>query len=147
MNTVRPSNAFIPAAFTAVPGVYKALGTASVAIADGLEPRLKHLVTLRASQINGCGFCVQMHLAEARQAGETQERLDKVVVWEQFDDFTPREKAAIAWTEALTALHRKTDYRALRADLKAHFSEAEIGVLTANIGMINLWNRIQVSHH
>ncbi len=137
----------IPSAFSAVPAVYRALGSASMAIADGIEPRLKHLVTLRASQINGCGFCVQMHLAEARSAGETQERLDKVVVWNQFDDFTAAEKAALAWTEAMTVLDAKTDFRTLRANLQQHFSEAEIGTLTANIGMINLWNRVQVSHH
>jgi AhpD family alkylhydroperoxidase len=148
MNVVVKAPSALPAAFVEAPNVYRALGTAQMTIShEGIEPGLKHLVTLRASQINRCGFCVQMHLAEARRDGETQDRLDKVIVWDQVDDFTAREKAALAWTEALTALDAKTDYRALRARLQQHFSGKEIGVLTAIIGMINLWNRVQVSHH
>lgn len=113
----------------------------------GLDRTIHHLVQLRASQMNRCGYCVKMHTAEARQDGETGERLDRVVVWDQVDDFSPAEQAALAWTEALTALDASTDYGHLRARLREHFSEAQIGALTATVAMINLWNRINVSRH
>jgi AhpD family alkylhydroperoxidase len=80
-----------------IPETLKAMGAAEQAsAAEGLDPMLRHLVKLRASQINGCAFCVKMHLAEARQDGETQDRLDRVVVWEHVDEFDAREKAALA---------------------------------------------------
>lgn len=113
----------------------------------GLDRALHHLVLLRASQINRCGFCVEMHTREAREDGETSERLDRVIVWDQVNDFSEKEKAALAWTEALTVLDRKTDLAAHRARLRAHFSDEEISVLTATIGMINLWNRVAISKH
>ena len=75
------------------------------------------------------------------------DRLDWVIVWEHVSYFSERERAALAWTEALTVLDRRTDYAALRARLWEHFSEQEIGVLTSVVAMINLWNRIQVSRH
>ena len=88
-----------------------------------------------------------MHTREAREDGETSQRLDRVIVWDQVSDFTDKEKAALAWTEALTVLDPKTDLAPLRARLREHFSEKEIGVLTATVGMINLWNRIAISRH
>lgn len=112
-----------------------------------LAPKLRHLVDLRASQINQCAFCVKMHTKEALEAGETQERLQRLTVWRHVDDFTPAEKTAFAWTEALTVLDEKADYDALRKDLRAHFSESEISALTSAVAMINLWNRMQVSNH
>ena len=115
--------------------------------AHGLDRLLHHLVLLRASQINRCGFCVQMHTREAREDGETSQRLDRVIVWDQVGDFSEKEKAALAWTEALTGLDPKTELATLRARLREHFSEKEIGVLTATVGMINLWNRIAISRH
>lgn len=108
---------------------------------------LQHLVRLRASQINGCAFCVKMHTREAREDGETSERLDRVIVWNHVSDFTGREKAALAWTEALTSIDPRVDLGALRARLRKHFSDREIGLLTSDIALINLWNRIQVSGH
>lgn len=114
---------------------------------QGFDPMVRHLVKLRASQINGCGFCVKMHTREAREDGETNDRLDRLVVWRHVDDFTPDEKAALAWTEALTLLKDTADFGALRAELRAHFTDSEITTLTAIVGMINLWNRIQVSNH
>ncbi|KYF58030.1 alkylhydroperoxidase [Sorangium cellulosum] len=131
----------IPDVLQALAGVHHVL--------DGytLERKLIHLVQLRASQINQCAFCVKMHTKEARQDGETNDRLDRVIVWEHVRDFSERERAALAWTEALTVLDRRTDYAALRARLREHFSDREIGALTAAVAMINLWNRIQVSRH
>ena len=113
----------------------------------GIEKGLHHLVLLRASQINKCAFCVKMHTRDARKDGETNHRLDHLVVWRQVADFTPREKAALAWTEALTELKDGRDYAPLRAELHAHFTENEIATLTTIVSMINLWNRIQVSNH
>jgi AhpD family alkylhydroperoxidase len=132
----------------AIPEVFPTLLKVSETIAaQGLDKKLQHLVHLRASQINGCAFCVKMHLREAREDGETQDRLDRLVVWAHVNDFSEAEKAALAWTEALTTLDHKTDYASLRGRLRASFTDKEIGTLTANIGMINLWNRIQVSAH
>jgi len=132
----------------AVPDVYPALLKVSQTIgAQGLDKKLHHLIHLRASQINGCAFCVKMHLREAREDGETQDRLDRLVVWAHVGDFSEAEKAALAWTEALTTLDHKTDYASLRGRLRTFFSDKEIGALTATIGMINLWNRLQVSAH
>ena len=88
-----------------------------------------------------------MHTTEARRDGETNERLDRLIVWRHVDDFTPKEKAAFAWTEALTELHKQTDLGPLREDLVHNFNAEEIGALTTLIGMINLWNRIGISQH
>jgi len=131
-----------------IPDVLTALGGIEQIIVDlGFDRSLQHLVKLRASQINRCGFCIKMHTKEARQDGETSERLDRVIVWDQVNDFSERERAALAWTEALTVLDSKADLSAHRALLRAHFSEKEIGLLTATVAMINLWNRINVSRH
>lgn len=113
----------------------------------GFDRAIHNLVQLRASQINRCGFCVKMHTKEARRDGETSDRLDRVIVWEQVNDFSDREQAALAWTDALTILDPKADLGALRARLREHFSEQEIGVLTATVAMINLWNRVNISRH
>ncbi len=121
--------------------------THEVLVGHGMTPTLRHLIHLRASQINRCGFCIKMHLREAREDGETSQRLDRLVVWDQVGDFSERERAALAWTEALTVLDPATDLGALRARLRQHFSDQEIGVLTATIGMINFWNRVNVSKH
>ena len=131
-----------------IPDVLQALaGIHQVMDAYGLDRAIHHLVQLRASQINRCGFCVKMHTREARQDGEASERLERVVVWDQVGDFSERERAALAWTEALTLLDPKADLGPLRASLRRHFSDAEIGVLTATVAMINLWNRINISRH
>jgi AhpD family alkylhydroperoxidase len=131
-----------------IPDILKAMGGVEQTLgAQGFDRTLFHLVKLRASQINQCAFCVKMHTKEARQDGETNDRLDRVIVWEHVSDFSEREKAALAWTEALTVLNGKEDLAALRARLREHFSEREIGLLTSIVAMINLWNRIQVSRH
>ena len=131
-----------------VPAVYQAFIAAEGAIvASGLDHGLLHLVKLRASQINQCGFCVKMHTKEARADGETNDRLDRLIVWRHVADFTPREKAAFAWTEALTTLSPTADYAPLRTELRVHFTDAEASALTSAVAMINLWNRLQVSGH
>lgn len=131
-----------------IPDIIQALAGVNPTIETyGFDKTVHFLATLRASQINGCAFCVKMHTHEARQNGETNERLDRLVVWEHVSDFTDREKAALAWTEALTLIDKKTDYGALRARLRDHYSEKEIGVLTSLVGLVNMWNRLQVSRH
>lgn len=113
----------------------------------GLEPSLSALIELRSSQINQCAYCVNMHIDEARNAQVSQEKLDKLIVWRFSDVFSPAERAVLAWTEALTTLDQKTEYAGLRAELREHFSDNEITVITTDIGMINLWNRVQISKH
>jgi AhpD family alkylhydroperoxidase len=130
------------------PKVFELLESVETAISTlEVDPKLHHLVKLRASQINRCAFCVKMHTAEARRDGETNERLDRLVVWPHVSDFTAAEKAALAWTEVLTALEPSTDYAALRERLCEHFDDRQISGITSAIAMINLWNRFQVSRH
>jgi len=131
-----------------VPDLLRAMVAVETAIAaHGLDRNLAHLMKLRASQINRCAFCVKMHTREARQDGESDARLDRLVVFAQVSDYSDREKAALAWTEALTVLDPKADLAPLRARLRQHFTDEEIGVLTSAVAMINLWNRIQISRH
>lgn len=108
----------------------------------GLEPTIKELVKIRASQINGCARCLVMHTEEARQLGETEMRIYLLDAWREAPHFTARERAAIAWTEALTRLSHDTD--AAYALIEAEFTEAERIALTLLIGNINTWNRINV---
>ncbi|HVI59659.1 MAG TPA: carboxymuconolactone decarboxylase family protein [Luteimonas sp.] len=129
------------------PGIMQVLMQVNPAInALGLGTTLHHLVVLRASQINGCAHCVKMHTRDAREAGETSERLDRLVVWQHVDDYSPREKAALAFTEAMTRLDDQSVLPGLRATLREHFSEQEVAALGAEIAMINLWNRISISN-
>ncbi|WP_120634604.1 carboxymuconolactone decarboxylase family protein [Ruegeria sp. EL01] len=113
----------------------------------GLSHALSALIELRASQINQCAYCVNMHIEQARNSGVTQEQLDKLVVWQHTDVFSAAERAVLAWVEALTILKQDTDFAALRAQLRAHFTDNEITVITADVGMINLWNRVQMSKY
>jgi AhpD family alkylhydroperoxidase len=130
------------------PDILQAMVTASGVIKNqDLDRALFHLVLLRASQINGCANCVKMHTKEAKEDGEAEERLERLIVWRHVSDFDEREKAALAWTEALTELDTKEDLGPLRARLRAHFKDKEIGALTSAIALINFWNRMQISRH
>ena len=107
-----------------------------------LEPALLELVRVRASQINHCAYCIDMHTLDARAAGETEQRLYAVAAWEEAPFFTPRERAALAWTEAVTRLaDRPVPETLYRATLE-QFSEQEIVDLTLAIIAINGWNRL-----
>jgi AhpD family alkylhydroperoxidase len=129
----------------ASPAAYKALlGVENYVRESGLEHSLLELVKLRASQINGCGYCVDMHAKDARAAGESERRLYAVAVWRETPFFSPRERAALAWTEALTRLSQQPALEADFADLKAHFSEREMVDLGLAISAINSWNRLAV---
>lgn len=111
----------------------------------GLEASLMHLVKLRASQMNGCAFCVDMHTREARKDGETEQRLYLTSAWRDSFLYTPRERAALAWTEAVTRLGAEGPSDALFAETRRHFPGDEIVKLTAVAVMINSWNRLSVA--
>lgn len=112
--------------------------------ACGLEPSLMKLVKMRASQIYGCAFCLDMHSREAREAGETEQRLYLLSAWQDSPLYTDRERAALAWTECLTRLYTDGAPDPVYAALQARFSPEEIANLTALIGQINVWNRMCV---
>lgn len=135
---------------TQLPDVFKALLAVHKANdRHGLARPLRHLVHLRASQLNGCAHCIRMHAREAREDGETDARLDHLAAWQHMDDYTPAERAALAWTEALTRLggDHHPAYGTLRAELRRHFSDEQIAALTVEVAMINQWNRIAISRH
>ena len=111
---------------------------------SGLDKTLTELLKLRASQINGCAFCLQLHLNIARKLGVPSEKLDLVGVWRETDVFSPRERAALAWTEALTELNDEGARAAAGAALPQHFTHDEILFLTVTIGTINQWNRVAI---
>lgn len=130
------------------PEIFGHLGDTHALMAHhGLDHALSVLIELRASQINQCAYCVGLHLNQARKAGVAQAKLDTLVVWREVDHFSPAEQAVLAWTEALTYLNRDQDLSDLRRDLRRHYSDEEISVITADIGMISLWNRVQKSKH
>lgn len=112
---------------------------------SGLEPSLLELVRLRASQMNGCAFCVDMHTKDARARGETEQRLYAVTVWEETPFFTERERAALAWTEAVTQVSYTHVPDAVYEEARQQFSERELVDLTMAVIAINGWNRLSVS--
>lgn len=114
---------------------------------SSLSPLLRHLVKLRVSQINGCAFCVNMHIREAREDQEKEARLDNLVVWREVDDYSDAERAALAWAEALTTHGTGASLGDLHDALTAHFGKEEIDALTLVIVMINNWNRLQIATH
>ena len=110
-----------------------------------IEPRLRALVELRCSQINGCAYCVDMHSREARQAGETQQRLDCLPVWRETSFFDERERAALAWAESVTLVSQTGVPDTVYEEVCKHFGEKDLVDLTLIIGVINAWNRIAIS--
>lgn len=112
---------------------------------SGLEPELLELVKLRGSYLNGCAYCVDMHTKDARARGEAEQRLYAVPVWRETPFFTPRERAALAWTEAVTELGRAGVPDALFEEVREHFTDAELVNLTMAVIAINGWNRLAVS--
>ena len=125
--------------------IYKAmLGLAAPLQKSTLEPALLELVKVRASQMNGCGNCIDMHTKDARHAGETEQRLYLLSVWREAPMFTDRERAALAWTEALTKLDGHAVSDEIYERVRKQFSEEELVALTLAIVSINGWNRICV---
>lgn len=131
-------------AFSRAEAGFKPLFALEAAIKTStLEPKLVHLIRLRASQINACAFCIQMHTAEALKDRETPLRLHMLPAWRESPLYSPRERAALAWTEALTRLEQSGAPDADWAELQRQFGEEECVWLSLAIGAINLWNRVQ----
>ncbi|WP_127900328.1 carboxymuconolactone decarboxylase family protein [Solirhodobacter olei] len=131
--------------FAAAPDLLKQVAALNQAVeACGLERSLLHLVKLRASQINGCSYCVEMHSREARADGESEQRLYLVAAWRESPLFTARERAALEWTEAVTRLSQAGVSEDLFRATRFEFSETDLTRLTVAIGMINVWNRLSV---
>jgi AhpD family alkylhydroperoxidase len=130
--------------FAAAPELMKKWQGTSLAIAGSLETSLVHLVEIRASQINGCANCLNMHTVFAREHGETEQRIYLLSAWREAPCYSDRERAAFGWTDALTRISEGHTHEAAYADLKAHFSEEEQVKLTLMINIINGWNRLAV---
>ena len=132
--------------FQAAPDTVKALTALENQIqASGLEQSLIELVKTRASQINGCAFCINMHTQDARKRGETEQRLYLLNAWRESPVYTDRERAALAWTEAVTLISETHAPDDAYNEVRAHFSEAETVNLTMLIATINAWNRLAIS--
>src|SRR5256885_16321639 len=116
------------------------LALGKVAAAAGIDTQLLELIKLRASQINGCAFCVQYHILQGESLGMPADKLNLVVVWREAPLFSARERAALAWTEALTLLTEGVSDE-VYAQARAEFSEKELAYLTSAIASINVWNR------
>jgi len=123
--------------------IVAALGQA--AARAGIDRQLLELVKLRASQINGCAFCVQYHILQAESLGIAADKLNLLVVWREAPLFSARERAALAWTEALTLLTRGVDDE-VYAQAEAEFSAKELAYLSSAIASINVWNRLGVAY-
>ena len=130
--------------YAAAPLLMKSWTALSTAVADSLEPSLIELVKIRSSQINGCANCINMHTYEAREKGETEQRIYLLAAWADAPVYTPRERAALAWTDALTRLSQGHTQKQAREALDAHFTAEEQMNLTVMINVINGWNRIAV---
>jgi len=129
------------------PGARSALSALSKAVDDsGLEKTLTELIKIRASQENGCTFCLQFHLNAARKAGVSQTKLDLVAVWRDAGVFSAREMAALAWTEELTHVTPKGVSDAAYEGVSSEFAKSELAFLTSAIASINAWNRIAIAY-
>jgi AhpD family alkylhydroperoxidase len=132
--------------FKAAPDAYKAMsGLETYLHGCGLEEGLLHLVKLRASQINGCAFCLDMHSKDLRAAGETEQRLYTLDAWRECPWYTDRERAALAWTEALTLITQGHVPDAVYEEVRKQFDEKELTDLSLAITTINAWNRLSIA--
>jgi AhpD family alkylhydroperoxidase len=129
----------------AAPEVYRHLMQLEELVAGKIEPRLLHLLKLRASQINGCAYCIGMHTHEALSDGDTPERLTLLDAWQESSKFTDKERAALAWVEDVTLIADTGASDEAFEGLKAYFSDDEIVWLTTAATLINAWNRIAIS--
>ena len=126
-------------AFNALLGVEKYIHR------SGLEPTLLHLIKIRASQINGCAYCIDMHWKDARVDGETEQRLYGLDAWEESPYYSDRERAALAWTEAVTNIHEGHVPDSVYEWVRESFTEKELVDLTLAITAINSWNRLNIA--
>ena len=128
------------------PGVYDAMDAADQYLAtSSIEERLLHLVRLRASQINHCAYCIDMHWKDLRAAGETEQRLYGLDAWRESPYYSDRERAALAWTEAVTLVADDQVPDGLYHSVQPHFSETELADLTMAVATVNAWNRLSIA--
>jgi AhpD family alkylhydroperoxidase len=128
------------------PAAYQAVAALqSYVDQSGLDPKLRDLVKIRASQINGCAFCIAMHTREARKHGETEERIYLLDAWRETPLYTPKERAALEWTEAVTLLSEGHVPDEVFDRVRKQFSEKELVDLTAATVAINTWNRLSIA--
>jgi AhpD family alkylhydroperoxidase len=128
------------------PELFKAFMDFSAALRNSdVEEKVRDLVQVRASQLNGCAFCLDMHVKQAKIAGERELRLYHVAIWRESELFSPRERAALAWTEALTRLPEGGVPDELYERVRGQYSEKELSDLTFEVMAINAWNRVSVA--
>jgi AhpD family alkylhydroperoxidase len=131
---------------TTSPNPYDAMdGLETYLAACAIEQPLVHLVKLRASQLNGCAYCIDMHWKDLRALGESEARLYALDAWRESPQYTPRERAALAWTEAVTLLAADRVPDHVYDETRAHFDERSVGDLTLVIATINAWNRLSIA--
>lgn len=131
--------------FQTVPDLIKSLSATSFALEKtSLDPLMKCLIDIRVSQINGCAFCLDMHTKQAKIKGERELRLYHVAIWRESPLFSAKEKVALALTEALTQIGKEGVSDELYQDVSEHFTEKEVSEITFAIGLINMWNRLQI---
>ncbi len=129
-----------------LPGAYPALLEIEKYLGEcGLEETLLNLVKLRVSQINGCAYCLDMHWKDLRALGEGEQRLYSLDAWEESPYYTDRERAALAWAEAVTRVSETHVPDDVYEEAKKHFTEKELADLTLAVGTINLWNRLAIA--
>jgi AhpD family alkylhydroperoxidase len=127
------------------PDAFKAMSALEIYLKNsGLDKGLLHMVKLRASQINGCAYCIDMHWKDARAHGETEQRLYGLDAWREAPYYTDRERAALEWTEALTKITEGHAPDAVYETVRGHFSEKELADLSWAIAAINAWNRMSI---
>lgn len=126
-------------------GIQALSATGPYLASSGIEPRLRALIELRVSQINGCAYCVDLHSQQARKAGETRQRLDCLPVWRETSFFDDRERAALAWAESVTLVPQTGVPDAVYEATRAHFSEKDLVDLTLVVAVMNAWNRMAIS--
>ena len=128
------------------PGGFKAMSSLEVYLHDsGFDASFLHMVKLRASQINGCAYCIDMHWKDAREAGESEQRLYGLDAWREAPYYSERERAALEWTEALTNITEGHVTDAVYDAVRGHFSEKELVDLTWAVAAINAWNRVSIA--
>jgi AhpD family alkylhydroperoxidase len=130
----------------AAPGAYQAMrGLEKYLHECGLEEKLIHLVKLRASQLNGCAYCLDMHWKDLRALGEDEQRLYSLDAWRESPFYTERERAALEWTESLTLVAEDHVPDAVYEAVRGHFSEKELCDLSLAVATINAWNRLSIA--
>ena len=132
--------------WTVAPGGFKALSSLETYLRSaGFEKSFLHMIKLRASQMNGCAYCIDMHWKDARAAGESEQRLYGLDAWREAPYYTDRERAALDWTEALTNVTDGHVPDSVYEAVRGHFSDKELADLTWAVAAINAWNRVSIA--